>query len=95
MHNYEEGDIVYSQENGKYYVSKIVKIEQVDGKGVWHRIMFKPAEHLPDASEVDKLDVAIWHVPQAAKPDAVTFLVNQPVKPDDLKGYNTYLDAQA
>ena len=93
-HTFVAGDVIYSmgEKDGKYHLSKIVKVEKgEDGKEIWHRILYQPAEVLPDISGLSGLVIAVGHVPQVATPDKVQFLTNKPVTEGELEGYNEYV----
>ncbi len=94
-HVFQEGDIIYSQGEGKYYPAKILKIDTLpDGTTAWHKALYKAQDSIPTVDDILKTEVSVMHVPMIAHPEDAHFLLNVPLSEDDLIGYKYYLEDQ-
>ena len=84
----EEGDIYYSESEGKYYPFRVLRIDR--DFPVFHVLTYYPIQEKPTTKNFNELEVFIWHTP-IANLDEATFLINQPVRDEELHGYYTYL----
>ena len=87
---FQEGDIFYTEKEGKYQLFKLLKID--DGVNVFHVKAFEEVSSIPKANEIGNLRVQIHHFPIAQtgfnQPKLIT---NSAVTEDDLLGYFEYI----
>ena len=89
---FKEGDIIYTQKEGKYSPYKILRIETwPDHSKVWHIRIYKELDHQPTVMDIKKLKIFIGHVPIGSLDKDAHFITNMPVTTEDLDGYYEYL----
>ncbi len=88
--NFEEGDVFYTEKEGKYRTFKILKID--NDVNVFHVKAFEELSSIPKANEIANLNVQIHHFPIDRdgfnKPKLIS---NNRVTEDDLLGYFEYI----
>jgi tetratricopeptide (TPR) repeat protein len=87
METIKEGDIIYSKSGDKYYVLKILKVDEYE---TYHTLSYTPMDEVPDKENIKDLEVWIWHSPIGSFPDAV-YITNEEVAENELQGYFEYL----
>jgi tetratricopeptide (TPR) repeat protein len=88
--NFKEGDIFYTEKEGKYQIFKLLKIDnEVD---TFHVKAFEEVTAIPRANEIEDFKVQIHHFPIARTGfNQPKFIVNRRVSEDDLLGYFEYI----
>lgn len=84
------GDIFYIQNGNKYNLYKLLVVDaEIE---CYHILIYPELDHLPTISDIDSLEVLVYHAPFAK--DAfknATLLANKPITAHDLIGYHEYL----
>lgn len=87
---YSAGDIFYTQSDNQYRLCKLLHFDRE--LETCHVLIYKPLDKLPDVSDIDNLDISIYHAPFDMKAyKSSVFLVNGSIKCVDLIGYHEYL----
>lgn len=88
--NFEEGDIFYTNENGKFHFFKVLKIENENNS--LHVLMYEDRNELPSTNQVGLFKVRVYHAPidKNGFTNPQLFLKTQ-VQDTDLLGYHEYL----
>lgn len=88
--NFEEGDIFYTNENGKYNFFKVLKVE--NDNNTLHVLMYEEKSDLPSMNQVEQFKARVYHVPidKNGFANPKLFLKSQ-VQDADLLGYHEYL----
>lgn len=88
--NFQEGDIFYTENEGKYQTFKLLKIDhEVD---TFHVKAYEDIAFIPKADEIESLKVQIHHFPIARTGfSQPKFIANSSVTEDDLLGYFEYI----
>ncbi|BAV06319.1 Tetratricopeptide repeat-containing protein [Filimonas lacunae] len=85
---FTEGDIFYTVIDNNYHIFKLL----VQEYATWHVMHFAPVTQLPNAEQVDDLEIYGYHAPISATGfNNPVLLAHQPVIAADLIGYHTYL----
>jgi hypothetical protein len=67
MEDFKEGDIYYtfSKDDGKYYVSKILKIDDDSGSGfrIYHVMPYSSINQIPTIDNLHELKIFMMHAP--------------------------------
>ncbi|MBK8350074.1 MAG: hypothetical protein IPL08_21590 [Saprospiraceae bacterium] len=88
--NFQEGDIFYTEKEGKYQTFKLLKIE--NEVNTFHVKAYEESTSIPEANEIGKLKVQIYHFPIDRKGfNQPKFISNSRVTEDDLLGYFEYI----
>jgi len=85
-----EGDIFYTSIDNEYHLNKLL----VNDKdfNTYHVLKYTPLKSLPQTSEIDNLEVFIYHSPFSKNAfNNPVLLTNKQVKSNDLVGYHEYL----
>jgi tetratricopeptide (TPR) repeat protein len=87
---FNEGDIFYTQYDGKYHLYKLLRRDdEMEG---FHGLSYTPLEELPGQHGLDGLEVMIYHSPIHRESfRGAKLLGNSPVTDDELIGYYEYL----
>src|SRR5262249_11866186 len=88
MANLNQGDIISTKLNGKFYVYKILRIDYLTG--IHHVKVFQPLDKKPVKSDINTLETYGEHLPVEGF-KKYELLDNQPVTKDELKGFYEYL----
>lgn len=88
--DFQEGDIFYTEKEGKYQTFKLLKIDnELNG---FHVKAFEESTSIPKANEIGNLKVQIHHFPIDRKGfSEPKFISNSQVTEDDLLGYFEYI----
>lgn len=88
--NFEEGDVIYTYEDGKYRLYKILKIDKESE--TLHAKGYKELAQLPAEHEINSLQVQIYHFPIALNGFSnARLLLKTQVGEEDLLGYFEYI----
>lgn len=88
---FREGDIIYTQKEGKYSPYKILRIETwPDHSKVWHVRVYEKINYQPTPADVKKFEVFAHHGPHSSFEKEANFIINLPVTEDELGGYYSY-----
>lgn len=85
-----EGDIFYTYFDNQYHIYKILVNDT--SFECYHVLTYKPIDRLPNISEIESLEIFVYHSPfdKKAFTDA-KLLGNKPINSDNLIGYHEYL----
>lgn len=83
------GDIFYRKPENLYEVYKILKIDRKFN--IYHVKLYKSIDFKPTEKDIDKLELAVMHIPIGSF-DEYTIIGNQEVTKNDLEGYNVYME---
>ncbi len=87
----QEGDIFYTEYDGKFHLYKLLKQEDDD---TFHVLSYQPLDELPGKYGTDDLSVNVYHLPMHKESFVgAQFLAHTIVTDDDLIGFHTYMDA--
>jgi tetratricopeptide (TPR) repeat protein len=84
-----EGDIFYTQYDGKYHVYKLLRKDKE--AETFHVLGYAPLDDEPDLSKLSEFEVSFYHAPihQESFTDTI-LLINTAVTEDELIGYYEY-----
>ncbi len=88
--NFSVGDIFYTKTDENYNLYKLL----VDDKefDCYHVLTYSPLDRLPTISNLDNLQVFVYHAPFDKKAfEGATLLANKQIVSEDLVGYHEYL----
>lgn len=86
-----EGDIFYEFIDGKYNAYQVLKIDDYGEHGQIHHLkLYKSLDKEPVESDIDKLEVFVWHAPFEPLKGS-KYLGHRDIKTQDLEGFHTYL----
>jgi tetratricopeptide (TPR) repeat protein len=86
-----EGDVFYDIIDGKYHAYQVLKIDDCGKNGQIHHLkMYKTLDKEPAESDIDTLEVFVWHAPFEPITGS-TYLGHRDIKSTDLEGFHTYL----
>lgn len=88
--DFKEGDVFYTEKDGKYDVFKLLKINPE--YNTFHVMGFEPVSDLPEKNEVGNLKIFIHHFPLNKDGfEQPKLIANIPVSDEDLSGYFVYI----
>lgn len=88
--DFKEGDIFYTEKNGKYQAFKLLKIDPVFH--TFHTKAFEETSDIPMSNTIDQLTVQVHHFPVSNTGFThPKFIANQAITDDDLVGYLEYI----
>ncbi len=85
-HELKEGDIFYTEYDGKYHVYKLLRKEEAEE--TFHVLGYTPVDEEPTLESLHTLEISYFHAPIHHESFNDTyFLINTPVTDDELIGY--------
>lgn len=88
-HEFREGDVFYTFYGEEYRVYKLLKTDEAGE--TFHVLCYAPLKQAPTLSDLQDLQVSIYHVPIHRESfHDTTFLLNVPVTEDELIGFYEY-----
>jgi len=88
-HELKEGDVFYTEYDGKYHVYKLLRREEAEE--TFHVLGYTPVSEEPTLDVLHLLEVSYYHAPIHHESFNDTyFLINTPVTDDELIGFYEY-----
>lgn len=89
MAQFSEGDIFYSYYDNQFHVYKLLKIDEFN---FYHILVYSAVDELPEADQINHLQISIYHTPMAASAfEEAKLLLKSAISDDELIGYHEYL----
>ena len=88
--NFQEGDVFYTEKEGKYQTFKLLKIDSEFS--AFHVKAFEETTEIPKPNEIDRLKIQIHHLPIDKNGfNTPKLIANQGITEEDLFGYFEYI----
>ncbi|MEO8405090.1 MAG: tetratricopeptide repeat protein [Chitinophagaceae bacterium] len=88
--SFSEGDIFFTNHDNQYHLHKLLFFDK--NFDCYHVLSYKPTEVLPTVSDIENLEVQVYHSPIDRNGfKNPVFLLNKNITSDDLIGYHEYL----
>lgn len=87
---FEEGDVFYTQIDGQYHISKLLRHDQPSE--TYHVLIYQPVNSLPRPENLAALSIMVYHAPIARNGFSnPQLLAKSKVNDNDLLGYREYI----